>query len=115
MLPSGGFPPLKLKKCNENKKIKASNDKGFFYSTKSSVKERTHNRTIENNHPTVKNMELMKYLIKLITPKDGIVYILNKTNYVRGRAVYIKYRLLYLRTITNMAGRRKIIYARSVR
>lgn len=46
----------------------------FFYSTKSSVKERTHNRTIENNHPTVKNLELMKYLIKLITPKDGVVY-----------------------------------------
>ena len=46
----------------------------FFYSTKSSVKERTHNRTIENNHPTVKNMELMKYLIKLVTPKGGTVY-----------------------------------------
>tara|TARA_B100001094_G_scaffold219617_1_gene213724 strand:+ start:672 stop:1646 length:975 start_codon:yes stop_codon:yes gene_type:complete len=46
----------------------------FFYSTKSSVKERTHNRTIENNHPTVKNMELMKYLIKLVTPAGGTVY-----------------------------------------
>jgi site-specific DNA-methyltransferase (adenine-specific) len=46
----------------------------FFYSTKSSVKERTHDRTIDNNHPTVKNLELMKYLIKLVTPKDCIVY-----------------------------------------
>ena len=46
----------------------------FFYSTKSSVKERTHNRTIDNDHPTVKNLELMKYLVKLITPKEGIVY-----------------------------------------
>ena len=46
----------------------------FFYSTKSSVKERTHNRTIENDHPTVKNLELMKYLIKLITPKGGTVF-----------------------------------------
>ena len=46
----------------------------FFYSTKASVKERTHDRTIENNHPTVKNLELMKYLIRLVTPKDGIVY-----------------------------------------
>lgn len=45
----------------------------FFYSTKSSVKERTHNRTVENNHPTVKNLELMKYLIKLITPTGGTV------------------------------------------
>jgi DNA modification methylase len=26
-----------------------------------------------NNHPTVKPVELMKYLIKLVTPKDGIV------------------------------------------
>ena len=53
-------------------------DKGtasrFFYSVKSSVKERTHNRTIENDHPTVKNLELMKYLVKLVTPKGGIVY-----------------------------------------
>ena len=46
----------------------------FFYSTKASVKERTHGRTIDNDHPTVKNLELMKYLIKLVTPKDGIVY-----------------------------------------
>ena len=45
----------------------------FFYSTKSSVKERTHNRTIENDHPTVKNLELMKYLIKLITPTGGTI------------------------------------------
>ena len=46
----------------------------FFYSTKSSVKERTHNRTIENDHPTVKNLELMKYLIKLITPTGGTIF-----------------------------------------
>jgi site-specific DNA-methyltransferase (adenine-specific) len=46
----------------------------FFYSTKSSVKERTHNRTIKNDHPTVKNLDLMKYLVRLVTPKDGIVY-----------------------------------------
>lgn len=46
----------------------------FFYSTKSSVKERTHNRTIKNDHPTVKNLELMKYLIKLVTPSKGTVF-----------------------------------------
>ena len=35
---------------------------------------RTMNRTeIGNNHPTVKPIELMKYLIKLITPPDGRV------------------------------------------
>jgi len=26
-----------------------------------------------NNHPTVKSLELMRYLVRLITPKDGIV------------------------------------------
>jgi site-specific DNA-methyltransferase (adenine-specific) len=46
----------------------------FFYSTKSSIKERTHNRTIKNDHPTVKNLELMKYLIKLVTPPKGTVF-----------------------------------------
>ena len=35
---------------------------------------RDSNRTIENDHPTVKNLELMKYLIKLITPKGGTVF-----------------------------------------
>jgi DNA modification methylase len=29
---------------------------------------------LENDHPTVKNLDLMKYLIKLVTPKGGIVY-----------------------------------------
>ena len=28
---------------------------------------------VGNNHPTVKPVELMKYLIKLVTPKGGIV------------------------------------------
>lgn len=46
----------------------------FFYSTKSSVKEKTHGRTINNDHPTVKNLDLMKYLVNLVTPKEGIVY-----------------------------------------
>ena len=45
----------------------------FFYSTKSSVKERTHNHTIENDHPTVKNLDLMKYIVRLVTPKNGTV------------------------------------------
>ena len=37
MLPNGGFPPLKFKKCKEGKKDKDSNDKGFFYSTKTNI------------------------------------------------------------------------------
>ena len=53
-------------------------DKGtasrFFYNVKASVKERTHDRTIENNHPTVKPIDVMKYIIKMVTPKEGVVY-----------------------------------------
>ena len=38
------------------------------------VKERTHDRTIENTHPTVKPIDVMKYLITMVTPPDGILY-----------------------------------------
>lgn len=51
----------------------------FFYCPKVSRKER-HIGCVNpgpqsrgNNHPTVKPVELMKYLIKLVTPSDGIV------------------------------------------
>jgi DNA modification methylase len=49
------------------------NDNGgasrFFYCAKASKTDRGEN----NNHPTVKPTELMKYLCRLVTPKDGIV------------------------------------------
>lgn len=41
----------------------------FFYCAKSSKKERGEG----NNHPTVKPIDLIKYLIKLVTPSEGIV------------------------------------------
>jgi adenine-specific DNA-methyltransferase len=41
----------------------------FFYVAKASQKERGK----DNNHPTVKPIKLMEYLIKLITPPNGIV------------------------------------------
>ena len=41
----------------------------FFYCAKANKKDREEG----NLHPTVKPTELMKYLIKLVTPKDGIV------------------------------------------
>ncbi len=41
----------------------------FFYCAKASTSERGD----ENNHPTVKPLDLIKYLIRLITPPDGIV------------------------------------------
>jgi len=52
-------------------------DKGsaarFFYCAKTSKKERTMQGTVENGHPTIKPIALMQYLIRLITPPDGIV------------------------------------------
>jgi DNA modification methylase len=41
----------------------------FFYCAKVSKKERGDN----NDHPTVKPQELMKYLIRMVTPEGGIV------------------------------------------
>jgi len=40
----------------------------FFYCAKASKKEKG-----DTEHPTVKPLELMRYLVKLVTPKDGIV------------------------------------------
>jgi len=52
-------------------------DKGgasrFFYCAKASKKERTINKQVECNHPTVKPIKLMRYLIRLVTPPNGIV------------------------------------------
>jgi site-specific DNA-methyltransferase (adenine-specific) len=49
------------------------NDSGsaarFFYCAKASKAERGDS----NNHPTVKPIALMRYLIKLVTPPDGVV------------------------------------------
>jgi site-specific DNA-methyltransferase (adenine-specific) len=49
-----------------------SPDKGsaarFFYCAKASKKDRG-----ENNHPTVKPTDLMRYLCRLITPPGGVV------------------------------------------
>ena len=30
-------------------------------------------KTVKNNHPTVKSIDLMKYLVRLVTPKKGLV------------------------------------------
>jgi len=47
----------------------------FFYCSKVSKKERNIGQSTDgkNNHPTVKPVALMKYLITLITPKGGKV------------------------------------------
>lgn len=43
----------------------------FFYCAKASQKERTENKRIENKHPTIKPISLIKHLVKLVTPPNG--------------------------------------------
>lgn len=43
----------------------------FFYCAKASRSERTHGGAVENKHPTVKPVSLMRYLVRLITPPGG--------------------------------------------
>lgn len=43
----------------------------FFYCAKASRSERTHKGKVENNHPTVKPLSLMEYLLKLVTMPEN--------------------------------------------
>jgi site-specific DNA-methyltransferase (adenine-specific) len=45
----------------------------FGYYPKASKRDRTCNGKAENNHPTVKNRDLMRWLCRLITPPGGTV------------------------------------------
>jgi DNA modification methylase len=45
----------------------------YIYAGKASRKDRTANNTVQNTHPTVKNIELMKYMCRLLCPPNGIV------------------------------------------
>jgi site-specific DNA-methyltransferase (adenine-specific) len=45
----------------------------FGYYPKASNRDRTCNGKAENNHPTVKNRDLMRWLCRLITPPGGTV------------------------------------------
>jgi DNA modification methylase len=60
-------------KSSKNLPRTGYNDSGgasrFFYEAKASRKERGE----FNKHPTVKPIALMEYLIKLVTPPEGIV------------------------------------------
>ena len=42
----------------------------FFYTSKANKRERTCNNTVENNHPTLKPLDLCEYLAKLILPPE---------------------------------------------
>jgi site-specific DNA-methyltransferase (adenine-specific) len=45
----------------------------YFYTSKASRAERTHDGKIENDHPTVKPVDLMEWLVKLVTAEGQIV------------------------------------------
>jgi len=45
----------------------------FFYTGKATKSETTLDGRVENNHPTKKPLELMRWLVKLVCPKDGTV------------------------------------------
>jgi site-specific DNA-methyltransferase (adenine-specific) len=45
----------------------------FFYCAKANKAERNAGLTDRNHHPTVKPVDLMRYLIRLVTPANGIV------------------------------------------
>ena len=60
--------------CDDNCAVKQLGEENrFFYCAKASKKEKTLNNTIDNKHPTVKSLKLMKYLINLVTPPGGVV------------------------------------------
>ena len=55
---------------NKGKDMSIGSAARFFYCTKASKKERGDG----NNHPTVKPISLMKYLVQLVTPTGGTVF-----------------------------------------
>jgi len=60
--------------CEDDCAVKQLGEENrFFYCSKASKKEKTLNKTIDNKHPTVKSLKLMKYLINLVTPPGGVV------------------------------------------
>lgn len=66
-------------KLNNSKNVQVNceySDSGgasrFFYCAKATTKDKTENNKIINKHPTVKPTDLIKYLIRLVTPPNGI-------------------------------------------
>ncbi len=45
----------------------------FFYCSKASKSERTHDGAVENDHPTVKPVDLMEWLVKMVTAEGQTV------------------------------------------
>jgi hypothetical protein len=60
-----------------NRNMRRLGDKGgasrFFYVAKGSRSEKTAGGAVENKHPTVKSIALMRWLCRLVTPPGGVV------------------------------------------
>ena len=63
----------------------------YFYCAKASKKEKG-----DTEHPTVKPLELMRYLVKLVTPKDGTVLDPFAGTGTTGEAALLEGRKYYL-------------------
>ena len=63
----------------------------YFYSAKASKKEKD-----GSNHPTVKPVSLMRYLVKLVTPKEGLVLDPFAGTGTTGEACILENRKYYL-------------------
>ena len=66
-------------------------ESSYFYCAKASKKEKE-----DTNHPTVKPLELMKYLVRLVTPKDGLVLDPFAGTGTTGEAALLENRKYYL-------------------
>ena len=63
----------------------------FFYCAKASKREKDN-----SDHPTIKPLELMKYLVRLVTPKDGLVLDPFAGTGTTGEAAVLEGRKYYL-------------------
>jgi len=63
----------------------------FFYSAKASKKEKDGSK-----HPTIKPISLMRYLVRLVTPKDGLVLDPFAGTGTTGEACILENRKYYL-------------------
>lgn len=70
---SGGWEASQIGRFPSNVLGEIPDYQKYFYCPKVSGKERHIDGVTDNNHPTVKPIELMKYLIRLITPPGGVV------------------------------------------
>jgi site-specific DNA-methyltransferase (adenine-specific) len=74
----GGISDIGASPIRGTDGIRGHDDNGgsaarFFYCAKASKSERNAGLEESNTHPTVKPLALMRYLIKLVTPPNGIV------------------------------------------